>query len=559
MPSHLDKSITTKAQPTAADTLGKQDLSGTTFQFEDNRPESTVQRKFGEIVNPPLQRVQNINNTGMPSALKSGIESLSGLSLDDVRVHYNSAVPAQLHAHAFAQGADIHLGPGQERHLPHEAWHVVQQKQGRVNPTTQMMNGTRINDDAGLEKEADIMGSKSLQSDHTVPTQLRTETNYSNHVSQGKFAEDVKINEVLHFIAQFPTELNGLTFGEKNRIYTALAKEGKEYTADEIPDAILALRENKTSVATPKVEEAPKVPKPLGNRIKGGTKPSLEKTTNSSSKPTSIGAKAPVAHSGTTNEVSPAIEKEPRAGKTPVPEARSIPGKGATEHKENPIGHSPGAHNIKASEEGYANDKAILIPKFLTINNLMRGDSRLKEEISAVGFQSGEKAEGYNEQLISFLKSIPNTRASEDISKNMKNRERGIAINPTAKRHEQIDLVWSNQKIEVSGGRTITLLNYVCTGPASGAGGNEYMIKVDEVLECVSASPSIALYQAASGMQILAMASSAGKNGAFPTFHEYDFLTPIPPEWIYYCSKDGGKTQEVSGGKWYNVLDGTPR
>ena len=26
---------------------------------------------------------------------------------------------------------DIHLGPGQEKHLPHEAWHVVQQKQGQ--------------------------------------------------------------------------------------------------------------------------------------------------------------------------------------------------------------------------------------------------------------------------------------------------------------------------------------------------------------------------------------------------------------------------------------------
>ncbi|MEM7041075.1 MAG: DUF4157 domain-containing protein [Bacteroidota bacterium] len=35
-------------------------------------------------------------------------------------------------AHAYDQGTDIHIGPGQEKHLPHEAWHVVQQKQGRV-------------------------------------------------------------------------------------------------------------------------------------------------------------------------------------------------------------------------------------------------------------------------------------------------------------------------------------------------------------------------------------------------------------------------------------------
>ncbi|NCN83427.1 MAG: DUF4157 domain-containing protein [Sphingomonadales bacterium] len=80
-----------------------------------------------------LQR--KTNRTGLPDNLKSGIESLSGLSMDHVQVHRNSSKPAQLNAHAFAQGSDIHLAPGQEQHLPHEAWHVVQQAQGRVKPT----------------------------------------------------------------------------------------------------------------------------------------------------------------------------------------------------------------------------------------------------------------------------------------------------------------------------------------------------------------------------------------------------------------------------------------
>ena len=62
---------------------------------------------------------QTPNNTGLPDTLKSGIENLSGLSMDDVKVHYNSAKPAQLRAHAFAQGTDIHMAPGQEKHLPH--------------------------------------------------------------------------------------------------------------------------------------------------------------------------------------------------------------------------------------------------------------------------------------------------------------------------------------------------------------------------------------------------------------------------------------------------------
>lgn len=77
----------------------------------------------------------NPNNTGLPDHLKSGVESLSGMSLDHLKVHYNSSQPAQLQAHAYAQGVDIHVAPGQERHLAHEAWHVVQQARGRVSPT----------------------------------------------------------------------------------------------------------------------------------------------------------------------------------------------------------------------------------------------------------------------------------------------------------------------------------------------------------------------------------------------------------------------------------------
>ncbi|GGX08468.1 eCIS core domain-containing protein [Undibacterium macrobrachii] len=102
------------------------------------------------------------NNTGLPDNLKSGIESLSGMSMDHVKVHYNSAQPAQLNAHAYAQGSEIHVAPGQEQHLPHEAWHVVQQAQGRVKPTMQMKAGAPVNDDAGLETEADVMGAKAL-------------------------------------------------------------------------------------------------------------------------------------------------------------------------------------------------------------------------------------------------------------------------------------------------------------------------------------------------------------------------------------------------------------
>lgn len=152
------------------------------LQFKDQRSETVVQRRIQELANQSeqaeghavFQRMvsnrihekgviqQKGNQTGLPDQLKSGVESLSGMSMDHVKVHYNSSKPATLQAHAYAQGSQIHLGPGQEKHLPHEAWHVVQQAQGRVKPTMQMRNKVNINDDEGLEKEADVMGAKAM-------------------------------------------------------------------------------------------------------------------------------------------------------------------------------------------------------------------------------------------------------------------------------------------------------------------------------------------------------------------------------------------------------------
>jgi Domain of unknown function (DUF4157) len=78
-----------------------------------------------------VQRRQIAAAFGLPERLRAGVESLSGMDLSDVRVHANSSKPAQLNALAYTQGGDIYVAPGQERHLPHETWHVVQQAQGR--------------------------------------------------------------------------------------------------------------------------------------------------------------------------------------------------------------------------------------------------------------------------------------------------------------------------------------------------------------------------------------------------------------------------------------------
>jgi hypothetical protein len=151
-------------------------------QLMDNRPEAIQLQQIQEsadngILNDEIAQLQATadasststapfqfkeNNTGLPDNLKSGMENLSGMSLDHVKVHRNSDKPAAVQAHAYAQGSDIHLASGQEKHLPHELGHVVQQAEGRVRPTTSV-NGMAVNDSTTLEKEADSMGARALQ------------------------------------------------------------------------------------------------------------------------------------------------------------------------------------------------------------------------------------------------------------------------------------------------------------------------------------------------------------------------------------------------------------
>lgn len=126
------------------------------------------QRRF------PLQQAQNQNlnqyqNKTQPQApqplppcLQRGMEALTGVSLQRVRVHYHSGKPAKVQAHAYAQGQNIYLAPGQEAHLPHELGHIVQQAQGRVQATTQV-NGIAVNDDPKLEHEATELGNQALK------------------------------------------------------------------------------------------------------------------------------------------------------------------------------------------------------------------------------------------------------------------------------------------------------------------------------------------------------------------------------------------------------------
>lgn len=185
MPIHYDKDQDQQQQANQTQTPAPQQ----TQVVDDNRPEAELGRDLQEMANssPRAQEgaqlkagaqaeadttgpKRNVNKTGIPDRLKAVVEYFSGFSLDEVRVHYNSDKPALINAYAYAEGFNIYLGPGQEKHLAHEVWHVVQQMKGKVSANKDM-DGEKVNDQANLEKEASNMGDKASKTKEiTSPT-----------------------------------------------------------------------------------------------------------------------------------------------------------------------------------------------------------------------------------------------------------------------------------------------------------------------------------------------------------------------------------------------------
>ena len=242
---------------TSKPALGAQEKKASkkpTKSVKDGRPEAIAQRKLQDMANNSPQAMRSSSfhdmannkplgeqtaqlnakekpkkNAGLPDDLKTGMENLSGISLDDVKVHRNSDKPSQLQAHAYAQGTDIHLGPGQEKHLPHELAHVVQQKQGRVKPTIQTKTGVNVNDDPKLEKEADQLAQKAnhLQTADQTSTQPETKTSVSQlKLVQRQLGEDEQVDQLQSseiLCSMSPDGKIGSVYFEDSRIRTTHA------------------------------------------------------------------------------------------------------------------------------------------------------------------------------------------------------------------------------------------------------------------------------------------------------------------------------------------------
>ena len=133
------------------------------IQLQEMPEEEEVQMKA-----KPIQR--SSTRTSLPENVQAQMEDTFQSDFSDVNIHTNSSSAPEVGALAYTQGSDIHFAQGQynptssagQELIGHELAHVVQQREGRVSPTTEI-SGMPVNDDAALEREADQMGQKATQ------------------------------------------------------------------------------------------------------------------------------------------------------------------------------------------------------------------------------------------------------------------------------------------------------------------------------------------------------------------------------------------------------------
>lgn len=140
-------------------------------------------------------------STGIPIDMKRYIENQTGLSYDDVRIHYNSNKPRQFEALGYTQGNNIFLEQGQEKHLMHELLHVAQQKKRLVKPTS-FTEKYAVNDDVKMEREA---GLCEEQYKRNAPVQMlrNAASQHSHAMDKDGLAEE---SQKYHTLGYFKLE-----------------------------------------------------------------------------------------------------------------------------------------------------------------------------------------------------------------------------------------------------------------------------------------------------------------------------------------------------------------
>jgi hypothetical protein len=141
--------VQAKAEPRAASAWGDADASASADPFGIH--------------------LQDQGGDRMPVGVQRKMEASFAADFSGVRIHEGGEAAA-IGAVAYAQGKDLHFAPGEyqpdtqagQELIGHELGHVVQQAEGRV-ATPGQAKGAAINEDPGLEREADEMGARAAR------------------------------------------------------------------------------------------------------------------------------------------------------------------------------------------------------------------------------------------------------------------------------------------------------------------------------------------------------------------------------------------------------------
>ncbi len=193
-------------------TTAHRSLAAPVFQFKSDLEESQAEmapETEGKLRAAPIQ-TKPAGQNGLPADLNSKLQGTLNSDFSDVKIHQDAQSATDVGALAYTQGNDVHFAPGQydphsskgQELIGHELTHVVQQRQGRVRPTTQA-KGLPVNDDPGLEAEADDRGRAVVQRKVGVPL--------GNSGKQGVHLSDLRTGVRQHKVGAHVIQRDGAT------------------------------------------------------------------------------------------------------------------------------------------------------------------------------------------------------------------------------------------------------------------------------------------------------------------------------------------------------------
>lgn len=184
------KEINKKKSQTGAPVSGYEKKAGRVFAPGADRWVDPVVQLYGTIGNQGVQRLLNPgkvdtppereSDTGIPGPVLAKMEHAFQTDFSAVRVHADSSHAESMGALAYARGNDIHFAPGKynpgtregQELLGHELAHVHENRKSPAGVTRWLKGGEPVNDNPGLERNADRLGRRAAQFPFTRGGQL---------------------------------------------------------------------------------------------------------------------------------------------------------------------------------------------------------------------------------------------------------------------------------------------------------------------------------------------------------------------------------------------------